>query len=159
MKKAISLTALLLMAVVAIAAPRPRTFIENVQHYFVLFKLNVTPYLTSQQDLIVEDTNSKNTNGILYQTSYMLSALEFMFSDLRITITDTSLQSITYSMYIIVDSKIDKGKAPNLKYDVYMDRGWLMTYFKSDSQERTKMLTKLFDKYYQQWSPTQKSKI
>jgi hypothetical protein len=158
MKKTILFAALLLVAVVAIAAPKPRTFIQNVQYYFGLFKLDLNPYLVGS-DLFLEDTSTKNANGILYQTSYMLSSVEFMLNDLRITISDTSLQSITYSMFIILDAKIDKSKEPNLRYDVYMDRGWLMAYFRADNQERTKMLTKLFDKYYQQWSPTQKSKI
>jgi hypothetical protein len=164
------LVALMLVFTVEAAtkAPKPpkivltpeQIFINNIPRYLKMFDLNLVPSF-KDQDLVFEESakSKKDMYGILRQTGYLLNTIDFILKDQKISFSDTNVISITYSMFIIVDAKIDKNSEPNIRYDVYMDRGWLLTYFYVSSEERNDMLLALFDKYYKQLSPVKQSKI
>jgi hypothetical protein len=162
MKKLVILIVLLLAAAIAfplkpVLTPQQK-FLNSITSYLKAFDLNLT-FTFIDQNLVFEDLAGKNTSGILYQTSYLLNTIDFMFSDLKMSLSDTNIMSLTYSMFIINDKAIDKNKEPNIRYDVFMDRGWLLAYFYAKQTERNYMLVELFNKYYKQLSPAKQSKI
>jgi hypothetical protein len=162
MKKLVVFIVLLLSTTIAFSLKPTLTpqqkFLNSIPSYLKAFELNLT-FTFIDQDLTFEDLKSKNTSGILYQTSYLLNTIDFMFADLKMSLSDTNIMSITYSMFIINDKALDKNKEPNLRYDIFMDRGWLLAYFYAKQTERNNMLVDLFNKYFKQLSTGKQSKI
>jgi len=162
MKKLVVFIVLLLAAAVAFPLKPTLTpqqkFFNSLSNYLKMFELNLS-FSYKDKDLIFEDLKGKDTSGILYQTSYLLNTIDFIFADLKMSLSDTDIQSVTYSMFIINDSAIDKNKEPNLRYDIYMDRGFLLSYFFAGNTDRNNMLVDLFNKYFKLLSQAKQSKI
>lgn len=162
MKKLVVFLVFLLAASIAfplkpVLTPQQK-FFNGIPSYLKMFELNLT-FSYKDKNLVFEDLKGKDTSGILYQTSYLLNTIDFMFTDLKMSLGDTDIQSITYSMFIINDSAVDKNKEPNLRYDIYMDRGFLLSYFFANKIDRNNMLVNLFNNYFKKLPQTKQSKI
>jgi hypothetical protein len=135
----------------------PKTLSEILQSYLELYDVKSKVGLENDT-LYIEDVSSKRSDEMMLQINYILSVIDFMFSDLKITVEQTPITQISYTSFDIVDEKVDRNKPPNLKYWINIGKDWLIQYFKSDKQERIKMMNSMFKANYENWTPTQKAK-
>jgi len=154
MRKVIFCCLLLLLSLNVWTAPEK--FDETLQRYLDLYDVK-TKVVLANDILYIEDALSQRSDEMLDQISYILSVIDYMLIDLKIDVEKTTINQIDYMSADNVALKYFDAEA-TIKYDLIIERDWLVQYFKADKQNRIKMMSGMFKSNFENWTPVQKAK-
>lgn len=138
--------------------------IAEMEETFALFEIDVAVWINEETGVInFEDTASRSFDEVLFQISYIMTTFDFVLVDQGLSIEDSIIETMIYSYFMPNDSfngqRNDKyNEAQYHRYDVAMQRQWLIDYFNSNRRIRDDLLFQLFDEHYNKWFPEQKKR-
>lgn len=162
MKKIIAFIVVALFFAQAAFAQDSWVRVEEMEEIFALFEIEVEIWMNEETGVInFEDTTSRNFDEALFQISYIMTAFDFVLVDQGLSMEDSIISAMIYSYFIPNESY--NGQRNNKynesqyhRYDITMERQWLIDYFNSSRRIRDDLLFQLFDEHYSEWFPQQK---
>lgn len=111
---------------------------------FQMYEIAAQVHVDNQnRTLFFIDTRSRNFDDVLYNLSNITTVLEIILIENRTTIERSGIQTLVYSYF----------DAQRARYDILMDRDWLINYYSKSSRERHSIMLELFSMYYNYWFP------
>lgn len=128
--------------------------IHEIEEYFKLFEVNVEVWHNPTLNTInFEDGFSRDFDEMIFQWSYLMTAFEFMLEDSGQVFEDLEIETMIYSLFLVIDNRVSKHEEPNLRYDLHMERWWCIEFFQANRRNRQEMIYYLFDEHYALWFP------